>query len=70
MRILFFSSKPYDSDSFNAAGAPADYRLHFQQARLSIDSAALAVGHEVVCAFINDDLSRPCWSAWSTAAHA
>jgi D-lactate dehydrogenase len=59
MRILFFSSKPYDSDSFNAAGAPADYRLHFQQARLTIDSAALAVGHEVVCAFINDDLSAP-----------
>ncbi|WP_372874165.1 2-hydroxyacid dehydrogenase [Pseudomonas sp.] len=59
MRILFFSSKSYDSDSFNAAGAPADYRLHYQQARLSIDSAALAVGHEVVCAFINDDLSAP-----------
>lgn len=59
MRVLFFSSKPYDSDSFNAAGAPADYRLHFQQARLTLDSAALAAGHEVVCAFINDDLSAP-----------
>ncbi|MDA7086079.1 2-hydroxyacid dehydrogenase [Pseudomonas sp. SA3-5] len=59
MRILFFSSKPYDSDSFNTAGAPADYQLHFQQARLTIDSVALAAGHEVVCAFINDELSAP-----------
>lgn len=59
MRILFFSSKPYDRDSFNAAGAPADYQLHFQQARLTTDSATLAAGHDVVCAFINDELSAP-----------
>ncbi|MCG4453840.1 2-hydroxyacid dehydrogenase [Pseudomonas sp. MMS21-TM103] len=59
MQILFFSSKPYDSESFNAAGAPADYQLHFQQARLTIDSVALAAGHDVVCAFINDELSAP-----------
>jgi D-lactate dehydrogenase len=59
MRILFFSSKPYDSDSFNVVETPANYQLHFQQARLTIDSAALAVGHDVVCAFINDELSAP-----------
>lgn len=59
MQILFFSSKPYDSESFNAANAPADYQLHFQQARLTIDSVALAAGHDVVCAFINDELSAP-----------
>ncbi|MDM8349419.1 2-hydroxyacid dehydrogenase [Pseudomonas sp. sp1636] len=59
MQIIFFSSKPYDSDSFNAAGAPADYQLHFQQARLTVDSATLAAGHDVVCAFINDQLSAP-----------
>ena len=59
MRILFFSSKPYDSASFLAAEVAPGYQLHFQQARLTLDSAALAAGHEVVCAFINDDLSAP-----------
>ena len=59
MDILFFSSKPYDSASFLAAEIAPGYQLHFQQARLTLDSAALAAGHEVVCAFINDDLSAP-----------
>nr|WP_298142805.1 2-hydroxyacid dehydrogenase [uncultured Pseudomonas sp.] len=57
MHILFFSSKPYDSASFLAAEVAPGYQLHFQQARLTLDSAILAAGHEVVCAFINDDLS-------------
>ena len=35
MRILCLSSKPYDNDNFNAADAPADYQLHFQQTRLA-----------------------------------
>lgn len=59
MQILFFSSKTYDISSFSAAQALAGYQLNFQQARLSLASATLAAGHEVVCAFINDDLSAP-----------
>ncbi|MGY2437118.1 2-hydroxyacid dehydrogenase, partial [Escherichia coli] len=31
----------------------------FQPARLNLDTVALADKHEVVCAFINDDLSAP-----------
>ncbi len=57
MRVLFFSSQAYDHDSFNAAPAVPGLELHFQPARLTEDTAALAAGHEVVCAFINDDLS-------------
>lgn len=57
MRIIVFSSKPYDQQSFNAAGFPNDWTLNFQEAHLRQDSATLAAGHEVVCAFINDDLS-------------
>jgi len=57
MRVLFFSSQTYDQDSFTHVTAPHGLALHFQQARLSADTAALASGHEVVCAFINDDLS-------------
>jgi D-lactate dehydrogenase len=59
MQITFFSSKPYDQSSFLAASLPADWHLHFQEARLRLDSVELAVGSEVVCAFINDELSAP-----------
>lgn len=59
MRICLFSSKGYDRDSFLAAERPAAWQLHFQEARLTLDSAVLAAGHEVICAFINDDLSAP-----------
>lgn len=59
MRICLFSSKPYDRESFLAAGAPSNWQLHFHEARLTLDSSALAAGSEVVCAFINDELSAP-----------
>lgn len=59
MRTILFSSQTYDRDSFLAARLPAGIELHFQSARLSLDTAALAERHEVVCAFINDDLSAP-----------
>ncbi|OLS61961.1 2-hydroxyacid dehydrogenase [Pseudomonas putida] len=59
MRVLFFSSQSYDQNSFTAARAVRGLELHFQPARLNEDTAALAAGHEVVCAFINDDLSAP-----------
>jgi D-lactate dehydrogenase len=57
MRIILFSSKPYDQQSFNAAGFPGDWQVSFQEAHLRQASAGLAAGYEVVCAFINDDLS-------------
>jgi len=59
MRTLIFSSQTYDRASFLATHLPANLELHFQPARLTLDTAALADGHEVVCAFINDDLSAP-----------
>lgn len=59
MRTLIFSSQTYDRASFLAAHLPANLELHFQPARLTLDTAALADGYEVVCAFINDDLSAP-----------
>lgn len=57
MRVVLFSSKPYDQQSFNAAALPQDWQLNFQDAHLRSDTAGLAAGYPVVCAFINDDLS-------------
>ncbi|WP_397451848.1 2-hydroxyacid dehydrogenase [Pseudomonas sp. NA-150] len=59
MRTLVFSSQTYDRDSFLAARPPSGLELHFQPARLNLDTVALADSHPVVCAFINDDLSAP-----------
>lgn len=59
MRTILFSSQTYDRDSFLAAEQPPGIVLQFQDARLSLDTVALAERHEVVCAFINDDLSAP-----------
>jgi D-lactate dehydrogenase len=56
---LLFSSQHYDQDSFSSAPGATQLALHFQGARLTEDTAALAEGYEVVCAFINDDLSAP-----------
>lgn len=59
MRTILFSSQAYDRDSFLAADLPSGVDLHFQSARLSLDTVALAEHFEVVCPFINDDLSAP-----------
>lgn len=57
MRIILFSSKAYDRESFTEAAAGADWQLEFQETRLGPQTAALAAGYPVVCAFINDELS-------------
>ncbi|MCY1273584.1 D-lactate dehydrogenase [compost metagenome] len=59
MRIILFSSQNYDRESFLAGNRPHGFELHFQEAQLRLDTSALAMGFEVVCAFVNDDLSRP-----------
>jgi D-lactate dehydrogenase len=56
-----FSAKPYDRRSFDATnGADANGRsieIHYHESRLSPSTAGYATGADVVCAFVNDDLS-------------
>ncbi|MEM1354599.1 MAG: 2-hydroxyacid dehydrogenase [Planctomycetota bacterium] len=58
MQVAVFSTKMYDrrflSDAFEGAG----HGLSFFEARLSLDTASLAQGHQAVCAFVNDRLDR------------
>ncbi|MBV4539479.1 2-hydroxyacid dehydrogenase [Pseudomonas vlassakiae] len=56
MRVLLFSSQHYDQESFTQAARDSTLDLHFQPTRLTLDTAPLAQGYEVVCAFINDEL--------------
>ncbi len=61
MRVAVFSTKRYDEESLSAARESGgfDVGLTFFEARLTESTAALARGFPVVCAFVNDELSRP-----------
>ncbi|WP_412500444.1 2-hydroxyacid dehydrogenase [Vibrio cyclitrophicus] len=58
LNIAFFSSKSYDEKSFELAKGKLDAEFHFHDFRLTTTTAKMAHDNEVVCAFVNDDLSR------------
>jgi len=57
MRIAVFSSKPYDRVAFAEANLDHGHDLVFFEARLSLDTAPLALGFEAICPFVNDRVS-------------
>src|SRR5215472_7230242 len=54
MRMILFSSRQYDRDTFTEANASFHYELHFQESYLDSETAILAHGYEIVCPFVND----------------
>ena len=59
MNVLFFGAKPYDVKYFNACMEQDRFKgieIHFIEADLNADTAALAKGYDAVCAFVNMDL--------------
>lgn len=59
MRVDVFSAKPHDQTFLTLASHGHDLDLRFHEARLNAGTAKLANGANVVCAFVNDDLSAP-----------
>lgn len=59
IRIAFFDTKPYDRRFFEEANRNPKFGfdIEFYETRLTPASAAIARGAQVVCAFVNDDLS-------------
>ncbi|MGL4474160.1 MAG: 2-hydroxyacid dehydrogenase [Shewanella sp.] len=57
MRIGFFSAKHYDIHHFNQSAAQFSAEIEYFDLRLSSKTVPLAHGFEVICAFVNDDLS-------------
>jgi len=55
LKVAFFDSKPYTETAFRARNA-GDYALYFFEPRLGPDTASLASGFKVICAFVNDRL--------------
>jgi len=57
-KIAFFDAKPYEREAFERR-FPDSLRARFIPVRLGPTTAQLADGFPIVCAFVNDDLSRP-----------
>lgn len=57
MKVAFFDTKPYDIPPFEAEAAGKDIEFLFYDTKLSPATASLAAGCEVVCVFVNDDVS-------------
>lgn len=57
MKVAFFSTKPYDREFFETANAVFSHELVFFEPRLTTETAALAIGFPVVCAFVHDQLN-------------
>ena len=58
MKIAFFDTKPYDMASFEAVKRE-DTDFKYFETKLNIDTVSLASGCDVVCVFVNDDVSAP-----------
>lgn len=56
MKVAVFSAKAYDREFLIAANA-SRHELHFFEPHLSIETASLASGFDVVCIFVNDQIS-------------
>ena len=56
IRIAFFDAKPYDTEYFDAANAAGEFELKYFPVRLTADTVRLAIGYDVACAFVNDEL--------------
>ncbi len=57
MKIVVFSTKPYDRQFLSAANEVFGHELTFLEPRLTLETANLAAGFEGVCVFVNDDLN-------------
>jgi D-lactate dehydrogenase len=56
MTIAFFDAKPYDVKSFDTVNARYGFPIKYLEPRLNAETAALARGARIVCAFVNDTM--------------
>ncbi|MDD4220449.1 MAG: 2-hydroxyacid dehydrogenase [Sphaerochaetaceae bacterium] len=57
-RIAFFDTKPYDRTYFDQLIPEYDVYIHYFESKLNEHTAPLAKGYDVVCAFVNDHLTK------------
>ncbi len=59
MRVLLYSTKPYDRLYFERARDTLDHTIDYLEARLDAHTARLAHGYDAVCTFVNDSVDEP-----------
>lgn len=61
--VLLYSAESYDRESFDAINAndfaSQNFTIDYTEETLSPETVELAKGYDAVCAFVNDDLSKP-----------
>ncbi len=58
MKIAFYDTKPYDKKSFEEQNKLYNYNFKYFEYKLNEETAHLAKGYEVVCAFVNDTITK------------
>lgn len=54
MKILFYSTKPYDKVWFEPMGKDFGFDVHFVEMPCNRETIALAKGYDAICTFVND----------------
>ena len=57
MKVAFFDAKPYDKPSFEKYGEEKGIKFKYFETKLNEDTAELAHGFDVACAFVNDTVN-------------
>lgn len=58
IKVAFFDTKPYDIETFKKSAPSYNINIDFYENKLNRETAKMAEGHEVVCAFVNDELNK------------
>ncbi|MGF1803802.1 2-hydroxyacid dehydrogenase [Aliivibrio sifiae] len=59
MKIAMFSTKSYDESAFSRINEKYQFECQYFNFQLTESTAPIANGADVICAFVNDDLSEP-----------
>ncbi len=59
IKLAVFDTKKYDRESFEKTNQNFNFKIKFFENKLNADTANLAQGYDVVCAFVNDTLDKP-----------
>lgn len=58
MKVTFFSTRPYDRDSFLQHHTDSRFELFFQKEKLTEETVELASGSQAICVFVNDNVNE------------
>ena len=58
IKIAFFDAKPYDIESFDKVNKDFNYKISYFKGHLTVETAPLTRGFQVVCVFVNDTVNK------------